>query len=57
MTAGAAQAARLAALGLDPAPLPVLRDVDTVADLDEVVRALPPGSALARLRSARTAAA
>ncbi len=46
---GAAQAARLAELGLTPADLPVLRDVDTAADLDEVLPLLPHDAALARL--------
>lgn len=49
---GAAQAARLAALGLAPAALPVLRDVDTVADLDAVLGEVGPDSALARLCAA-----
>ena len=46
---GAAQARRLADLGLATTPLPVLRDVDTLADLDAVLPLLPAGSALARL--------
>ena len=46
---GAVQARRLADLGLATTPLPVLRDVDTPADLDAVLPVLPPGSALARL--------
>ena len=50
-TTGAAQAARLAALGLRPAALPVLRDVDTVEDLDAVLAEVGPDSALGRLRA------
>ncbi|MCW2606775.1 MAG: hypothetical protein JWO60_1468, partial [Frankiales bacterium] len=49
---GAAQAERLAELGLRTTPLPVLRDIDTPADLDAVLREVPPGSALARLLAA-----
>ena len=43
---GAAQLARLDALGLAPARLPALRDVDTVADAP-VVAALAPRGAFA----------
>lgn len=50
-TTGAEQAARLAALGLSPVALPVLRDVDTPADLAAVLPLLAPGSALSRLAS------
>ena len=48
---GAVQARRLADLGLATTPLPVLRDVDTPADLEAVLAALPTGSALAELLS------
>ena len=50
---GVLQARRLAELGLSTTSLPVLRDVDTAADLDAVVGRLPPGSALAALLAAR----
>ena len=43
---GAIQRRRLAALGLDPAPLPALRDVDDIADA-RAVAAGCPGSAFA----------
>ncbi|MCU1691229.1 MAG: glycosyltransferase [Frankiales bacterium] len=46
---GSAQAARLTELGLPPAALPVLRDIDTAADLSEVLAQVRPDSALARL--------
>lgn len=46
---GAAQARRLTELGLATHALPVLRDIDTVPDLDAVRALLPPTSALARL--------
>lgn len=46
---GAAQAARLAELGLTPVELPVLRDIDLPSDLQEVLRQVPADSALARL--------
>ena len=49
---GAAQAQRLADLGLVTTSLPVLRDVDVPGDLDAVLPALPPGSALRRLLAA-----
>ncbi len=45
--AGAAQRARLDALGLRTTGLPVLRDVDLVADLTAVAASLPPGAHLA----------
>lgn len=45
-TTGAAQLARMRERGLAPAPLPVLRDIDTAADLHEVAAAMPPGSRL-----------
>jgi hypothetical protein len=54
---GAAQRARLRALGLRVRDLPVLRDVDTYADALAVARALPPGSAFARAMDARQRAA
>lgn len=47
-TTGAAQAARLAELGLTTTALPVLRDIDTPADLDAVLGELPGDAALAR---------
>ena len=45
-TAGAAQSARLTALGQPPLALPVLRDVDLLDDLLAVAPLLPPGSAV-----------
>lgn len=47
---GARQRARLARAGLRVAALPVLRDVDTVADLAEVVRLAPAGRFAATAR-------
>lgn len=38
---GAAQRDRLAALGLDPAPLPALRDIDDIADARAVAASCP----------------
>ena len=54
---GAAQRARLAALGLDPVLLPTLRDLDDMEDLVAIAAAGPPRlAALARLfRSHSTA--
>jgi uncharacterized protein len=46
---GADQVTRLDQLGLRVTSLPVLRDIDQVADLAEVGPALPPTSHLARL--------
>jgi rSAM/selenodomain-associated transferase 1 len=45
---GAQQVARLAALGLRTQALPVLRDVDEVSDLRDVVAQLPAGTRLSR---------
>jgi uncharacterized protein len=55
----AAQRARLAALGLHTAPLPPLRDVDTIADARAVAREAPDGrfaAAVAAVSAARAAA-
>ena len=46
---GAAQRARLTALGLRVADLPVLRDVDTIADAHAVALAAPHTRFAARL--------
>lgn len=48
-TTGAAQRARLDALGLAVADLPTLRDVDTVHDLHPVAALQPPRARLRRL--------
>lgn len=47
--AGAVQRERLHERGLATADLPVLRDLDHVADLEAIAAAQPPGAALARL--------
>lgn len=46
---GARQLARLHALGLDPVALPVLRDVDTIADAHAVAALAPAGRFAAAL--------
>ena len=48
---GRAQRARLVAAGLDVAELPVLRDLDTAADAEEVLAAAPGGRFAAAYRA------
>lgn len=49
---GARQLERLRALGYDPAPLPTLRDVDTIEDAHAVAALAPDGRFAAELRVA-----
>ncbi|ONH24452.1 glycosyltransferase [Pseudofrankia asymbiotica] len=51
---GARQRERLAQAGLRVAALPVLRDVDTAADADEVARLVPHGRFAAAVRTVLT---
>ncbi len=54
---GALQLARLRSLGLRPALLPVLRDVDTIADARHVAARAPDGRFAARLATMGTVTA